>query len=203
MQDVQSIGEVFNVKRMIVLMLAFALCGSAIAEGNAFGIDWTLYSEEQIKAVIVELNRAIDEANAELNHRNSGITVYRIGDIEFTVSFFGQNHKGVFGAERHVVCQIDWTNKSTQALPIQNNIIGYAYQHGKEIDANTYINDVIGGTRYNDRILPGESATYYMAFEIDDDSDVKIILSDIFTQRDVVKGKVFDIKISDLGQFRD
>ena len=190
-------------KRIVALVLALMLCGAAMAEGSAFGIDWTLYTDEEIKAAIAEIYKVIDEANAELNRRNTGTRTYRIRDIEFTISFFGKEYKGIFGPERHLVCQIDWTNKSTEALAIQNNILGYAYQHGREIDANTYINSSMGGIKYNERILPGESATYYMAFELDDDSDVKIILSDLFNQRDIVKGTVFDIQVSDLGEFQE
>ena len=185
-------------KRVVVLVLAVMLSLYAVADS---GIRWADMSDEDINSMIAEFTEIINEAQAELDSRK-GVQTYQIDGLVFSVDFYRQPHKGVFGPEEYVICKIEWENQSSQAASIMDSIYGYAYQNGKEISASTFMNAELGGADKRERILPGYSATSFYAFKIKDESDMKIVFSDLFHQRDLENGIVFDVKLAELEQYQ-
>ena len=185
-------------KRMFALMVVLMLLGGAMADT---GIDWSDYPDESLKSTIEELQEMLNEANAELSRR-SGNEKYEINGIEFSVEFYRQTIEGAFkNMQDCILVKIDWTNKTQSATSFIYSLIAHGYQSGKEM--HSFYGDSYGfGDKENEDILPGYSATTFVCLKLKDDSDVKVIISDLFHQGNTEKGKVFDIKPSQFKEYK-
>lgn len=185
-------------KRVLVLVFVLMACWAAFAEGS-FGIDWTALSDDELKAVIAQLSAAIDEANTELSSRSNGSQVYHVGNVDFTARFYKYDGALSYTKGEAILVEIEWKNVSEKAIKFQNSVIVKAYQDGKAMGSMPLI--ATQTPTKSDEMMPGYGDTNYAAFKLNGDSDVTVMISDLWNAGNADKSITFTVAVSGLEDY--
>lgn len=181
-------------KRVIVWVMTLLFLCTAIAESNVFGLDWTQYDEGELRWLIANLYEAINQANDELAKREKpDYRTYQFGDVQTDVAFYAYN-------DNSILIEYDWLNASNKATCFHWNVVAKAFQNGAEL-SDWILNYGDIDNMDTEKVLPGYGKKSYHYFRLVDDSDVTIIVSDIYSQGNTEKGTVFTVRVQDLKPF--
>ena len=164
-------------KRVLVVLLVLILCGTAVADS-----EWSGYSDDELQAMIDELSGMVSAAQAELDSRhsaagsNSGI-IGKSFDFKGETFMITNIYKCTYHGDNLIALEFDWTNTGDGPTSLSfTGINTKAFQNGRECEWSVAGFD---DDRYTD-ILPGYSSTNYLAHKLTDNSEVTIIMSDVF-----------------------
>ena len=181
-------------KKLLSFIVIMMLCVGALADS---GIDWSQYPDGVLENTINELTEMLNEANKEMESRKNengrNNRPYSIDGIDFDVRFYSYN-------DNSILIEYDWINTSTKVKAFYHTIAAQAFQNGSELD-DWILHFGNINHRDTEKIAPGYGKVSYFYFRLKDDSEITVLMTDLYHQGDMNRGLVFHVSPEDLEPF--